>query len=229
MACSLIPSETAGPYPGDGTNGNGINALTQSGIVRADIRSSFGASGSTVAAGTPLTVGLQLSSTTVNCASLAGLAVYIWHCDAQGRYSMYSQGVTGENFLRGVQVSDASGLVTFQTIWPGCYAGRWPHIHFEIYASLAAAVNGQNAIATSQLALPASYNSTVYSQSALYPGSTNNLAAISLHSDNVFGDDDAVHQIATVSGDNASGYVASLEVGVAATPSDTIFKHGFET
>lgn len=142
---------------------------------------------------------------------------------------MYSQGVTGENFLRGVQVSDASGLVTFNTIWPGCYSGRWPHIHFEIYASLAAAVNGHNAIATSQLALPASINSTVYSQSALYPGSANNLAAISLHSDNVFGDDDGVHQIATVSGDNANGYVASLEVGVAATPSDTIFKYDFET
>lgn len=85
-ACSLIPTETAGPYPGDGTNGGGINALTQSGIVRADIRASFGASGSAIATGTPLTVGLQLSSTTVSCASLAGLAVYIWHCDAQGRY-----------------------------------------------------------------------------------------------------------------------------------------------
>src|SRR5262245_33798282 len=51
LACSLIPSETAGPYPGDGTNGP--NVLTQSGIVRSDIRASFGSAGTTVAPGTP--------------------------------------------------------------------------------------------------------------------------------------------------------------------------------
>ena len=40
--CSTIPSETAGPYPGDGTNSNGsgiANALLLSGIVRRQRRS----------------------------------------------------------------------------------------------------------------------------------------------------------------------------------------------
>src|SRR5262245_43821570 len=98
-ACSVIPSETGGPYPGDGTNGP--NVLTQSGIVRADIRPSFGSAGTTVATGTLLTVALQVVNTNDNCAPLAGYAVYLWHCDKNGGYSMYSSGVTGQNYLRG--------------------------------------------------------------------------------------------------------------------------------
>jgi hypothetical protein len=86
------PSETGGPYPGDGTNGP--NVLVQTGIVRSDIRSSFGTSGTTTAPGVPLTVTLQLVNTNANCAPLVGYVVYLWHCDASGRYSMYSAGVT---------------------------------------------------------------------------------------------------------------------------------------
>lgn len=70
---------------------------------------------------------------------LAGYAIYLWHCNRDGGYSMYSSGITAENYLRGVQVTDSNGEVTFSTIFPGCYSGRWPHIHFEVYASLDAA------------------------------------------------------------------------------------------
>jgi len=229
LACSLIPAETAGPYPGDGTNGP--NALTQTGIVRSDIRASFGSSGSIVAAGTRSTVTLKLASTTgTGCGSVAGLAVYIWHCNATGGYSMYSSGVTSQNYLRGVQVTDANGEVSFTTIYPGCYSGRWPHIHFEVYASLADASTGANAIRTSQLALPEATSRSVYSQSALYPNSTSNLNQVSLNSDMVFSDDGGVLQIPTVSGDNANGYDLQLEVGVAVdATSDTIFIDGFES
>lgn len=38
--CETIPSETAGPFPGDGSNGP--NVLREAGIVRSDIRTSFG-------------------------------------------------------------------------------------------------------------------------------------------------------------------------------------------
>jgi protocatechuate 3,4-dioxygenase beta subunit len=227
-ACTLIPQETGGPYPGDGTNGP--NVLTQSGIVRADIRSSFGASGTNVAPGTPLEVTLQFLSTTTDCGPIEGLAIYLWHCNATGGYSLYSSGVTGENYLRGVQVSDAQGRVTFTTIYPGCYSGRWPHIHFEVFASLADATNGNNAGRVSQLALPEAASRVVYGQTSLYPNSTNNLDQLSLQSDNVFGDDGGVHQLATVTGDNASGYTAFLEVGLAvdATTSDIIFANGLD-
>jgi protocatechuate 3,4-dioxygenase beta subunit len=228
LACNLIPSETAGPYPGDGTNGP--NALTQSGIVRSDIRSSFGTSGTGVAPGTQLSITLQFLSTIASCGAIEGLAVYLWHCNASGGYSMYSSGVTTQNYLRGVQATDAMGRVSFTSIFPGCYSGRWPHVHFEVFASLQDATTGNNAGRISQLALPEAASRQVYAQTALYPNSTNNLNQITLQSDNVFGNDAGVLQLATVSGDNASGYNAFLEVGLAvdATTSDLIFADDFE-
>ena len=132
-ACSTIPQETAGPYPGDGSNGPNVLGLT--GVVRSDIRSSFaGLSGT--ADGVQLTLVLTIVSAST-CAPLAGRAVYLWHCDRPGRYSLYSSSVTNQNYLRGVQGADASGIVTFTSVYPGCYAGRWPHIHFEVYPTLA--------------------------------------------------------------------------------------------
>lgn len=226
LGCSLIPAETPGPYPGDGTNGP--NALTQSGIVRSDIRSSFGASGTATAPGTTLTVVLRLVSTLSGCATLNGLAIYLWHCTAAGGYSMYSSGITGQNYLRGVQVTAGNGEASFTSIFPGCYPGRWPHIHFEIYRSLALATSGANAARVSQLALPQAACSSVYSQGGSYSGSTQNLNGVTLGSDNVFGNDGGVLQLATVTGNNSDGYVATLEVGVAIEAPDLLFADGFE-
>lgn len=208
-SCSVIPTETAGPYPGDGSNGP--NVLTQTGVVRSDIRSSFaGLSGT--ADGIPLDVTLTLVSTGNACAPLVGYAIYLWHCDRGGRYSLYSAGATDQNYLRGVQVTDANGQVTFQTIFPACYAGRWPHIHFEIYSSLALATSAGAKVKVSQLALPKATCDLVYATSG-YEQSVTNLSQISLATDNVFSDG-ATHQIATMSGSVAAGYVATLEVGV---------------
>ena len=209
-ACAEIPEETAGPYPGDGSNGPDV--LTQSGIVRSDIRSSFG-SASGVAEGVPLTVNLTIVDTAKGCGAYAGAAVYLWHCDRAGAYSLYSPGVTGENYLRGVQAADGTGLVTFRSIFPGAYAGRWPHIHFEVYANLAGATSGRNKIATSQLALPQAICQAVYATDG-YSASVGNLARTSLTSDMVFGDDGGVHQLATVTGSVGSGLVANLTVPV---------------
>src|SRR3954465_2676334 len=85
-----IPSETAGPYPGDGSNGPDV--LDDSGIVRHDIRRSFGAS-RTLAKGVPLRVNLTVTDASKDYGPLVGAAVYLWHCDRSGRYSMYSSGV----------------------------------------------------------------------------------------------------------------------------------------
>ena len=161
-ACVQIPSETAGPYPADGSTASSqnLNVLTRSGIVRNDIRPSLNTSN--VAAGMPCTVELSLININANCAPLAGYAVYIWHCTNDGKYSMYSSGITNEDYLRGVQASDSNGKVTFTTIFPGCYAGRWPHIHFEVYPSLALATGPSNIVNTSQLALPEASCNEVY-------------------------------------------------------------------
>lgn len=216
-SCSLIPEETAGPYPGDGSNSSGgsiANALALSGIVRADIRSSVaGATGT--AAGVPLTVILDLVNTNASCADLSGYAVYLWHCDGQGRYSMYSSGITAENYLRGVQSSASDGTVTFTTIVPGCYLGRWPHMHFEVYRSTTTASSWTNKLRTSQLALPEDVCRAVYAGSSGYDGSTSSLNQITLASDNVFRDSIST-QMATVTGSLSEGYVARLTVGLAA-------------
>lgn len=214
--CAVIPAETAGPYPGDGSNtanGSIANALTLSGIVRSDIRSSVGGASGT-AAGVPLTITLKLVNVNGSCASLAGYAIYLWHCNAAGQYSMYSSGVTAQNYLRGVQVTNDNGEVTFTTIFPGCYSGRWPHVHFEVYPSLAVATHGNNDVKTTQLALPETASREVYATSA-YSASVSNLNAISLTSDNIFSDGSAL-QLATCTGSVSAGYEATLTVGISA-------------
>jgi len=208
-SCAEIPEETAGPYPGDGSNGP--NILSQSGIVRSDIRSSFG-SASGVAEGVPLTINLSVVDASNGCAALAGAAVYLWHCDINGAYSMYSAGVMNENYLRGVQEADSAGSVAFTSIFPAAYSGRWPHIHFEVYPSLAKATAAENKIATSQLALPEAICRTVYATDG-YSSSVRNLAQTSLQTDNVFSDGYA-SQLATVTGSVSTGYVANLSVPV---------------
>ena len=150
--CAVIPEETAGPFPGDGSNGPDV--LTQSGVVRQDIRSSFGSS-TTVAPGVPLTIRLAIQDLANGCAPLASAAVYVWHCDRAGRYSMYSPG-RRERELPARR--------------PGGRRGRRGHLHQHLpgllLGPLAArplrglsersrsATDPANKIATSQIALP---------------------------------------------------------------------------
>src|SRR3712207_4751689 len=185
-ASGEISDETAGPYPGDGSNGPDV--LEQSGIVRSDIRSSFGGMSGT-AEGVPMTLELTVSDLANGGVPFDGVAVYVWHCTREGGYSLYSDGVTDQNFLRGVQVADAAGKVTFTSIFPACYDGRWPHIHFEVYLDRAGITDATNAIATSQVALPRGVCETVYATSG-YEASVGNLSRVSLTGDMVFGDDD---------------------------------------
>ena len=206
--CTKVPEETAGPFPAEGSNGP--NVLNQTGVVRSDIRSSFaGLSGT--ADGVPLTIALTLVSAST-CSPLTNRAVYLWHCDKLGRYSLYSSGVTNQNYLRGVQATDATGKVTFTSIFPACYAGRWPHIHFEVFPSLASATNASNKIATSQIALPKAACDLVYATVGCEQSITS-LSQVTLASDNVFSDGSAL-ELATVTGSVAGGFTAALTVAV---------------
>ncbi len=214
-ACSVIPEETGGPYPGDGTNrnANGVaNALTLSGIVRSDIRASVGGA-SGVAQGVPLVIRLKIENVAQGCAAAGGAAVYLWHCTREGGYSMYSNGIVDENYLRGVQEADSDGWVTFTTIFPGCYDGRMPHVHFEVYPSLARANSATNRIKTSQFAFPLATLNDAYASSG-YASSVRNLGRISYATDTVFSDGTAL-QMASVTGNAVQGYTAELLVGVS--------------
>ncbi|MDF1602065.1 3,4-dioxygenase subunit beta [Nocardioides sp. YIM 152315] len=205
-----IPEETAGPYPGDGSNG--VNVLTESGVVRSNLTTSFG-SASGVAVGVPVTIRLKVYDLDGDdVAALSGAAVYLWHCDREGRYSMYDDEIKDENYLRGVQETDASGRVTFTSIFPACYDGRWPHMHFEVYQSLADATTYAHKLRTSQLALPQDVCETVYATSG-YEASVANLASVSLDGDMVFSDGHSL-QMAKVSGSVDDGYAISLNLPV---------------
>jgi protocatechuate 3,4-dioxygenase beta subunit len=206
---SGIPEETAGPYPGDGSNG--VNVLTESGIVRSDITRSFG-SASGVAEGVPLTIRLTVLDTANGAGPLRGAAVYLWHCDREGRYSLYSEGVAQENYLRGVQETGSDGTVTFTSIFPAAYSGRWPHVHFEVYPSLDAATTAGGKLRTSQLAFPEDACRQVYGTDG-YGQSVQNLAQTSLESDMVFSDGYSL-QLAKVTGNVSDGMTATLNVPV---------------
>lgn len=122
--CAVRPELTEGPYF--------VDEL----LNRADIRSD--PTSGTVKSGAQLQLTLRIYSVGNNaCTALSGAFVDIWHCDAVGLYSDVSQnGTVGQKFLRGYQVADANGLVTFTTIYPGWYTGRAVHIHFKIRQAL---------------------------------------------------------------------------------------------
>jgi len=178
---AAIPSETAGPFPADGTNGP--NALEDGAVIRRDITTSFGDYSGT-AVGTPVSINLTIVDAATG-SPIEGAAVYLWHCTAEGRYSIYEESDT--NYLRGVQVADSAGRLTFDSIFPGCYRGRWPHCHFEVFNSLSEASTGRSARRVSQLALGEEDCRAVYADS-VYGNSLSNLGQLSLSGDMVFRD-----------------------------------------
>ncbi|OYX67407.1 MAG: intradiol ring-cleavage dioxygenase [Sphingomonadales bacterium 32-64-17] len=217
-SCVSFAEETNGPYPADGTNtSNGAtsNVLTNTSFVRSDVRSSILASTNT-AAGIELTITLQLADVNNDCAVLEGYAVYMWHCNAEGDYSLYD--LPQQDYLRGIQVSNANGQVTFTTIIPGCYNGRYPHIHFEVFSSLANATGGRYAVLISQFAVLKSQLTTIYASNAVYASSISALSSSTLSGDNVFGDNTSAQQDAmmlTLVDDGDGTWSANATVGIA--------------
>lgn len=213
--CAVSAEETQGPYPADGSNtinGSVSNALALTGIVRSDITTSFGSMSGT-AGGVPVTLKLTLVNTNGSCATLDGYAIYVWHCSREGVYSLY--GATDQNWLRGVQPTDAGGVATFTTVFPGCYSGRMPHIHIEVYRSETTATSYTNKLKTTQLAFPTDVCTTVYTTASGYTSSESNFQQISFATDNVFSDGTST-EMATVTGSVADGYTVALQIGISA-------------
>jgi protocatechuate 3,4-dioxygenase beta subunit len=168
-----------------------------------------------VAEGATLTLEITLVDVRKACVPLAGHAVYLWQCDAEGVYSIYNAG--DRNYLRGVGISDAQGRVRFTSVFPGCYPGRWPHLHFEVFASAEAAVSGRKALLTSQFALPEPACATVYAADARCAASRAPLQDVDLASDGIFRNGSATEraaQLLAVEGDPESGYRGRGQVGL---------------
>lgn len=203
-----MPTETAGPYPGDGSNGPDI--LDETGVERSDLTKSIGSD--TAVDGVPLTIKLNVYDILNDSKPYENAAVYLWHCDAQGNYSMYSDGYTEETWLRGVQVVDANGQIEFTSIVPGCYTGRWPHIHFEVFPDVDSITDSTNAVLTSQIVVPEDVANACYALDS-YSGSAENLSQITLETDNVFSDG-WDEQVPTVTGSVDAGYTLELDIPV---------------
>ena len=216
--CVQPDDDTAGPFPAHGSDRRGrdvTNVLAESGVVRSDIRSSFGAA-TGVAGGLPLDLTIRLLDVNDACAPLEGYVVYLWHCTADGKYSLYSDGVTGENFLRGIQAANAGGEVRFRTVFPGCYSGRYPHLHFEVFPSLDLATVYTNRVLTSQIPLPVTDCEAVYATAA-YAGSAPYFARTSIAKDSVFRDNSPEQMAAAtpaLSGSADAGFEGTLTIGV---------------
>jgi protocatechuate 3,4-dioxygenase beta subunit len=182
-ACAATPTETAGPFP----------SLTD--LVRSDIREGR--------SGTPLLLTLTVVNTSQNCAPLENAQVEIWQCDAAGNYSQYGT-QAAQTYLRGIQTTNASGQVTFTTIYPGWYAGRATHIHIEVTR------NGR-VLTTTQIAFPETTNAAVYT-TGVYASRGSN--PTSNRSDAIF-QDSLASETATVSGDPASSLNGTFTVSAA--------------
>lgn len=193
--CTVAPTETEGPFP----------TKSPASYVRSDIRD--GRSGHT------LTAKITIGNSNNSCNALAGAIVDIWHCDAEGSYSEYggtgmqSTNYQSVHFLRGRQVTDSNGLVTFTTIFPGWYSGRATHIHVHVYNA------GGTSLKVTQIAFPEGTGTAV----ALVNGYSKGMSGYTFNAnDNVFGNDGGVNQIATVTGSLAAGFELSIKFNVPA-------------
>jgi protocatechuate 3,4-dioxygenase beta subunit len=214
-ACSATPTETRGPFPADGSNGRPrrINVLGTEAVIREDIRPSFaGMQGR--ADGVPLELELKLVDART-CAPLAQHGVYLWHNDATGNYSLYD--LPEVNYLRGLQLANRLGVLSFSTIMPGCYGGRYPHCHFELFSSAGPAQRGEAPLLVSQLAFPDAQCRAIYRDDARYGDSLRNLDRLPLERDFVFADTGAAGQLVAMSGDPAAGYRGTATIALNRT------------
>jgi protocatechuate 3,4-dioxygenase beta subunit len=127
LDCNDVPATTAGPYP--------LDLVSNSAMFRNTITANVEASNNYTVPGIPLTFTLTVLDG--NCTPIPNARVDVWHSTRQGIYSGYSNtqnaGTTTSNYLRGIQLTDAAGQVTFNSIFPGWYVPRVTHIHVLIY------------------------------------------------------------------------------------------------
>jgi protocatechuate 3,4-dioxygenase beta subunit len=200
LDCVVRPELTIGPY------------FVDDQLQRSDIRSD--SSDNSVKGGVPLTLNIAVASVANNsCTPIEGAQVDIWHCDAQGQYSGVSdQGfdTTGQNFLRGYQLTGANGAVQFQTIYPGWYSGRAVHIHFTIRTRGA---DGEDYQFTSQFFFDDALTDQVH---ALEPYASKGQRDTLNSTDNIFqGGGDQL--LLSLQGDPANGYTGTMNIGLDLT------------
>jgi protocatechuate 3,4-dioxygenase beta subunit len=193
--CTVTNSETAGPFP----------IKDPASLVLTNIKGDR--------AGVAMTMKVTIKNKNASCAALQGVLVDLWHCDAKGEYSEYggtnmqATNYTSVHWLRGRQTTDANGLVTFGSIFPGWYSGRAPHIHAHIYSAA-----GKSLLVT-QIAFPKDVCDTVYTTATDYK--SHGTQDTTNEKDNVFSDG-FTNELATLEGSITAGYTLSHTIVVSA-------------
>jgi len=203
LDCVVRPELTIGPY------------FVDDQLNRSDIRSD--PSDGSVKEGVPLTLNINISDVANNsCTPIEGAQVEVWHCDAQGMYSGVSdQGfdTSGQQFLRGYQLTDANGSVQFQTIYPGWYSGRAVHIHFTIRTKGA---DSQDYQFTSQFFFDDTLTDQVH---ALEPYASKGQRDRRNADDDIYnGGGDQL--LLNLEGDDTNGYTSTFNVGLDLTDTE---------
>ena len=198
LSCSSTNSETAGPFP----------TISPASLIRSNMVGDR--------TGVALTINITINNINANCAALEGALVDIWHCDKDGYYSQYggtgmqTVNYTNNTFLRGRQITDANGLVSFTSIFPGWYTSRATHIHVHIYNA-----SGTSLLVT-QIAFPEGTNSAVVQVNAATAyGYTKGMSGYTYNAtDNVFSDG-VTNEMSTITGSVANGFVLNHTIFVA--------------
>ncbi|MGI4873916.1 MAG: T9SS type A sorting domain-containing protein [Janthinobacterium lividum] len=204
QACTVASTETAGPFP----------TINPANFVRSSITGTR--------TGVPFTINITVKNVQNNCAAVSGLLVDIWHCDKDGNYSQYggttmqTTNYTAQDFLRGRQTTDSSGMVSFTSIFPGWYQSRATHIHVHVYTA------SGTSLLISQIAFPESATSAVVTvNAATASGYTKGMTGYTYNaSDNVFSDGTAT-EMSTVTGSVAAGYVLAWDAFISSSALST--------
>lgn len=201
-ACTTTPEGEIGPYFTDDS---------ASGYDRSTILANL--DGSDVQTGVPLTLTITVVDTEKSCAPYSGAQVDIWHCNAVGIYSNESvEETSADSFLRGYQLTNASGVVQFTTIVPGWYAGRTTHIHLRVRSSYGEASSTSDGTNTTQLFFAQSLVDEL--STSVSPYDTEGVNPTTNASDHVYAGETKGANLLTLSGSIANGFAAAITIGL---------------
>jgi protocatechuate 3,4-dioxygenase beta subunit len=202
-SCAITPEGEEGPY---------FVADTLSGFFRSNITTNI--DGSSPQTGIPLNLNLYVYDSKSSCAAMQNVQVDIWHCNAEGVYSdESSESTSGQTWLRGYQITDANGFVSFTTIIPGWYQGRTTHIHLRLRSTYdSSSTGGTN---TTQLFFSQTLIDTIDQSSSGY--STHGINNTTNAGDRVYTNQTLGENLMSLTGNTTDGYTTTFAIHLPIT------------
>lgn len=205
--CAVSPEGEIGPYFADDSDSR---------FNRTNITSNL--DGTSVQDGIPLTLTITVIDVDKGCVPYENAQIDIWHCNPEGVYSdIAAESTTGEQWLRGYQLTDAKGQVTFNTVIPGWYQGRTTHIHLRVRSTYSDASSTSDGTNTTQLFFDQTFVDTL--DTTVTPYATEGKNTTTNASDRVYSQQEKGANLLSLVGNDTSGYVASVVIGLPITSS----------